>query len=94
MPLIHSKSKKAFQKNISTEVAAGKPVKQAVAIAYSVAGKQKRKGERISKSMKQDKENHSSHTSEMASAYEHSVAHTKQDFHTGVKSSRMKSTKE
>jgi hypothetical protein len=37
---------------------------------------------------------HSSHATVMASAYEHSVAHTKQDFHTGVKSSRMKSTKE
>ena len=93
MPLIKSKSPKAFQKNISTEVAAGRPVKQAVAIAYSVAGKEKRKGERISKSIQQDQE-HSSHSAEMASAYEHSVAHTKQDFHTGVKSSRMKSTKE
>ena len=36
MPLIKSKSDKAFKKNISTEVHAGKPVKQAVAIAYSV----------------------------------------------------------
>jgi hypothetical protein len=36
MPLIKSKSKKAFEKNISTEVRSGKPVKQAVAIAYSV----------------------------------------------------------
>ena len=30
-----STSKKAFQENIKTEVKAGKPVKQAVAIAYS-----------------------------------------------------------
>lgn len=36
MPLIKSKSEKAFKKNISTEVKAGRPVKQAVAIAYSV----------------------------------------------------------
>jgi hypothetical protein len=36
MPLIKSKSKKAFEKNISTEVRSGKPVKQAVAIAYAV----------------------------------------------------------
>jgi hypothetical protein len=35
MPLIKSKSKEAFKKNVSTEVRAGKPVKQAVAIAYS-----------------------------------------------------------
>jgi hypothetical protein len=36
MPLIKSKSKEAFKKNVSAEVKAGKPVKQAVAIAYSV----------------------------------------------------------
>lgn len=36
MPLIHSKSKKAFRENIKTEVTKGnKPIKQAVAIAYS-----------------------------------------------------------
>ena len=33
--MIKSKSEKAFKKNIATEVKAGKPVKQAVAIAYS-----------------------------------------------------------
>ena len=36
MPLIKSKSDKAFKENIKAEVAAGKPQKQAVAIAYSV----------------------------------------------------------
>jgi len=44
MPLIKSTSKRAFKENISKEVAAGKPVKQAVAIAYSEkreAGKKK-----------------------------------------------------
>ena len=35
MPLVKSTSKQAFRKNIKAEVAAGKPVKQAVAIAYS-----------------------------------------------------------
>ena len=39
MPLIKSKSDKAFQKNIKAEIAAGKPQKQAVAIAYSVKRK-------------------------------------------------------
>jgi len=34
MPLIKSTKKEAFKKNIATEVKAGKPVKQAVAIAY------------------------------------------------------------
>ena len=35
MPLIKSQSKKAFKENVSREVAAGKPIKQALAIAYS-----------------------------------------------------------
>ena len=35
MPLIKSTSKKAFSKNVSKEIAAGKPQKQAVAIAYA-----------------------------------------------------------
>ena len=36
MPLKHSKSDKAFKENIKVEVKAGKPAKQAVAIAYAV----------------------------------------------------------
>ena len=36
MPLKKSTSKGAFRQNIKAEVASGKPVKQAVAIAYSV----------------------------------------------------------
>ncbi len=36
MPLVKSKSAEAFRKNVKAEVQAGKPVKQAVAIAYSV----------------------------------------------------------
>lgn len=39
MPLIKSKSKEAVSKNIRTEIAAGRPQKQAVAIALSVARK-------------------------------------------------------
>ena len=35
MPLKKSTSAKAFKENIKTEVKAGKPVKQAVAIAYA-----------------------------------------------------------
>jgi hypothetical protein len=35
MPLKKSTSKQAFQENVRTEIAAGKPPKQAVAIAYS-----------------------------------------------------------
>ncbi len=36
MPLVKSKSPEAFRKNVKAEVKSGKPVKQAVAIAYSV----------------------------------------------------------
>lgn len=36
MPLKHSASPEAFTANLKTELGAGKPQKQAVAIAYSV----------------------------------------------------------
>jgi hypothetical protein len=52
MPLVKSTSKNAFRKNIKAEVAAGKPVKQAVAIAYSTkraAGKKMSKGKSCGK---------------------------------------------
>lgn len=39
MPLVKSPSKKAFKANVAAEAKAGKPIKQAVAIAYSVKRK-------------------------------------------------------
>lgn len=42
MPLTKSKSPKAFQENIKREIAAGKPQKQAVAIAYDVQRRAKK----------------------------------------------------
>lgn len=41
MPLIKGSSRPAVSKNIETEMAAGKPQKQAVAIALSVARRAK-----------------------------------------------------
>lgn len=46
MPLKKSATKKAFSENIRTEMAAGKPQDQAVAIAYSV--KREAQGRRAS----------------------------------------------
>lgn len=45
MPLIKSKSPEAFKKNIKAEIAAGKPQKQAVAIAYDVQRRAPKKAE-------------------------------------------------
>lgn len=43
MPLKKGSSRKAVSQNIKTEMAAGKPQKQAVAIALNVAGKSRKK---------------------------------------------------
>lgn len=37
MPLLRRRGNIAFQRNVRAEVRAGKPVKQAVAIAYAIA---------------------------------------------------------
>lgn len=42
MPLTKSPSKKAFSSNVKREMQAGKPQKQAVAIAYSVQRRAKK----------------------------------------------------
>ena len=46
MPLKKSASKPAFRANVKAEIAAGKPQKQAVAIAYSVKREAAKKGKK------------------------------------------------
>ena len=49
MPLVKGKaasSKKGFSENVKTEMKAGKPQKQSVAIAYSEADRGKKKGKK------------------------------------------------
>jgi len=52
MPLVKSASKKAVGENISTEVKAGKPHNQAVAIALSVQDKAKKRKNTIESAYK------------------------------------------
>lgn len=44
MPLKKGSSKKTITSNIKTEIAAGRPQKQAVAIALNKAGKSRKRG--------------------------------------------------
>lgn len=57
MPLEKSTSKEAFKRNIEAEIHAGKPQKQAVAIAYSEKREamKHKKGRAIEKSLEKHK---------------------------------------
>lgn len=46
MPLVKSPSKNAMRKNVAAEIKSGKPVKQSVAIAYSVKREAAKKGKK------------------------------------------------
>lgn len=46
MPLKKGSSKKVISQNIKTEMRAGRPQRQAVAIAMSKAGKSRKKGKK------------------------------------------------
>jgi len=52
MPLVKGSSKDTISKNIEKEMQAGKPQKQAVAIAYSEAKRSKKKSKTKKKGMK------------------------------------------
>ena len=65
MPLIKSTSKKAFQENVGREIAAGKPPKQAVAIAYST--------KREAAKMAHGTEHHSAHSKRRSEDYHNKI---------------------
>ena len=46
MPLVKSASKGAFRRNLKAELKAGKPMKQSLAIAYSVKRRAAAKGKK------------------------------------------------
>jgi len=75
MPLIKSASPKAVGKNIATEMAAGKPQKQAVAIAYSEAHEAKSSKGHHSP-LHAEVSHHSDHTGSRSEHYHTRVAHT------------------
>lgn len=54
MPLTPGKSKAAFSHNVKAEMAAGKPQKQAVAIAYSEKRKRMAKGGEVDEQERED----------------------------------------
>lgn len=61
MPLVKgqkARSKKGFSKNVETEMKAGRPQKQAVAIAYSEADRAKKASKDESKGMKKAMKKH------------------------------------
>ena len=66
MPLIKGKSKEAFSHNVKAELAAGKPLKQSLAIAYAT--------KREAKKMAHGTEHHSSHSSQRSEHYHNNIA--------------------
>lgn len=68
MPLIKGKSNAAFQHNIKAEMAAGKPQRQAVAIAYSEAGEAKKRDRK-----ERETAHHSDHSRKRSEHYHSKV---------------------
>lgn len=76
MPLIKSTSKGAFAKNVKAEVAAGKPVKQAVAIAYATKRDAK-------------KDHHSSYSAKRSEDYHNRVVKSNEVKRSSTKMSKL-----
>jgi len=101
VPLIKSTSPKAFNKNVATEMHAGKPQKQAVAIAYSEKKEAVKHHESEGmhryqegrKMMGNTTPHHSRHIEELGSAYESNSVSSGAEphYHPAVIASRMES---
>ena len=65
MPLTKSTSKGAFSKNVKAEIAAGKPLKQSLAIAYAT--------KREAAKMAHGTEHHSAHSKKRSDDYHSNV---------------------
>jgi hypothetical protein len=90
MPLIKSKSDKAFKKNIATEVKAGKPVKQAVAIAYSTKRAVKKKNGGLYENIHAKQERIAAGSGERMRKVGSKGAPTAKDFKESAKTAKMK----
>jgi len=84
MPLIKSKSKGAFAHNVKAEIAAGKPPKQAVAIAYAT---------KRSVGRKSDGEHHSSHSQKRSEHYHNNVIEATAIGHGATKMTRQEAVR-
>jgi len=83
MPLIKSTSKKAFGQNVRAELAAGKPLKQSLAIAYSEKREAGRHNESVGESRLHKRqsntstqggiEHHSRHSAKRSSDYHKNI---------------------
>jgi len=75
MPLIKSTSQKAFGENIKREIAAGKPQKQAVAIAYATKRSAEHKGKTMKKATAPMKKATAPKMAHTAMHHEHKAKH-------------------
>lgn len=78
MPLIQSRSKKAFKKNVEAEMEAGKPQDQSLAISYAIKKKNSKKkmaaGGRVDMPPRDDADHSSEESKDMAKGRSHSDA--------------------
>ena len=90
MPLIKSKSKEAFGKNVAAEIRAGKPQKQAVAIAYATKRAAKKDGGGLYANIHAKRERIAAGSGERMRKPGAEGAPSKQDFINSAKTAKKK----